>query len=324
MKRNISLDNVACLMILHMMIIVHAAHICGLKGVWIDFLMNTFVCFLPWFFFKAGMFFKDNKSLNEELLNGWHRLIIPFLIFSALGWLIITLGGNFIQGHHSISFLIKDTIKCFFWYGLIRGNAALWFLLSLFLCRICFAILTKLKVPAIIILCCSLAFAIFFNYSSIEFPYFFGNVSNGIFFFSLGYLLKVQQYKKWLFIFAMLIFIYQFFDPLYLDFRSNKLFTDRSFLQVEAYCLASIIFFNNLFKYCFNYKIPILTHIGENTMTYYAPHYIILLSVDGILSRYITNSIVILIICIVILIIALYTFEFIIKRFHLGWTVGTR
>lgn len=73
--RDYSLDWISGLLILHMII----GHIAG----WVEMdypVNNILFFFMPWFFFKGGMFHR-HKEWKVELNKSFKRLIIPFIVF---------------------------------------------------------------------------------------------------------------------------------------------------------------------------------------------------------------------------------------------------
>ena len=45
-------------------------------------LMHIFMFYMPWFFFKSGMFHKTDQNLTKDyIIRIYKRLVIPFLFF---------------------------------------------------------------------------------------------------------------------------------------------------------------------------------------------------------------------------------------------------
>ena len=81
-KRAVHLDAVGGLLIVWM-ILVHIQSLT--QSVLIrNRYMPLLFCFMAWFFFKAGMFFRE-KPLREELKGIWKRLLLPYIFFSVIG-----------------------------------------------------------------------------------------------------------------------------------------------------------------------------------------------------------------------------------------------
>ena len=84
MNRNESIDTAAGIMILYM-IFTHVCQHYHLENSTVYITCEHLLYFfMPWFFFKAGMFFKIGE--NKEVINkGIRRLLKPFILYSLLG-----------------------------------------------------------------------------------------------------------------------------------------------------------------------------------------------------------------------------------------------
>lgn len=83
--RDISLDSVAGLLII-VMIIGHIIQRLGLDNIRLSYYLQLFFpYFMVWFFFKAGMLFKA-KPMKQLVINKFNRLIIPFILWSLIGY----------------------------------------------------------------------------------------------------------------------------------------------------------------------------------------------------------------------------------------------
>ena len=81
--------------------------------------------------------------------------------------------------------------------GGVGWNLPIWFLLSLFIVKVAFNyLIKKIKASMICIFAFILAFTI--NFYSIEYPCYLGNVCVGMCFYSLGFIFKDIQYKRWI------------------------------------------------------------------------------------------------------------------------------
>ena len=66
--RNLTLDNISGILILHMIIVVHAAVICGCNKHMLWWTLMKILCFfLPWFFYKSGMMFRLTDTIVSFL-----------------------------------------------------------------------------------------------------------------------------------------------------------------------------------------------------------------------------------------------------------------
>lgn len=94
---------------------------------------------MPWFFFKAGMFHKK-QSIYVEIRKSFRRLLIPYIIFCVIGILVFVVS-QICAGHALNVILFKKLLAQIITHGSCRYNEALWFLLSLFICKIIFSAL---------------------------------------------------------------------------------------------------------------------------------------------------------------------------------------
>ena len=277
--RHTYLDTVGGIMLIHMMFVVHAARITNICPSAVEYLMALLTCFLPWFYFKSGMFYKGDGSLIGLFKKRARTLLLPFAVFSFIGWFFIYFLGSIFLGESSISDLIADSFTTFLWEGAFNGNFALWFLLSLFLVTIAYRILRMMKLKNSIVMILSFAGAFGIQLFDISLPTYVGNVCNGLFFYSLGVALRQKQFNNYLFSICAVIMVISAIFPSYLDYRANEVvFGHKYYLLAELYCFAGIIVFNNIFYRYFPDTIPLLTHVGRHSIKYYVVHYIFLIA----------------------------------------------
>ena len=210
------------------------------------------------------------RTVKEELIKCWRRLLIPFLVINGICFLIRV----FIFKDASLIEILKTDL---YRESDVMCNP-LWFCLSLSLVRILYQLFKNDRIRPIVVLIFFII-AVFLNYYSyglddkriISIPPWIGNIFLGFFFYGLGDYMKEIQFKRKPFVIAIILFLgFQFFH-VSLDFYKNA--SENSYLLAVLYDLSGIIVFNNLFKLCLNVKIPLLTHIGANSMVYYISHY---------------------------------------------------
>jgi fucose 4-O-acetylase-like acetyltransferase len=154
--------------------------------------------FMPWFFYKSGMFFsvKDQTLLLKKDAS---KLLRYFVVYSLIGWLVWCICGM-MDGSLTLNGIAVRTVNSILRRGNIVGNGALWFLVSLFIVRQLANWILKKKVapPIVSITCFALAFALYavgwYRYS-----WWFGNVFSGACFFLLGYWIKGRESDRLLF-----------------------------------------------------------------------------------------------------------------------------
>ncbi|WP_314808210.1 acyltransferase family protein [Segatella oris] len=317
-ERLVGVDTVSGIMLIWMMYVVHLARMSGIETPLLHFVLSIMSCFLPWFYFKSGLFFKQEKLFIDELKGNIIRLLIPFLVFSAIGLFIIYIGGNFLLGNTNVAVLFCEASKSFIWYGAFNGNFALWFLLSFFIVKTLFRLLTLLHLPYWIIFIFGLSGVTLFFVSHQDRFLYIGNICNGLVFFSLGVILKNMLFNKWIIFISLSVLILQFVHPTYLDFRASELLGPLPFPIVELSCLAGCVVFYYFFNRIYSYPLRFITYVGKNSMHFYVVHYMIInLSVQCIeYFSLIRSPILIYSISFVILTVSLFVFDKL-TQFHL-------
>lgn len=267
--RDNSIDVVAGLLIVHVILghIFQWAH------------MNSFyapvnralIFFMPWFFFKSGMYFKD-KPINQVLLNT-KRLLLPFAVFSLIGqffWSIMM----YVDGDREISHYLLSPFKTLFAEGAINGNLPLWFLLTLCVVQCVYSLVQSKRGLVLVV---SLLVAYLLNEIGYSKPYLLANCCSGLFFYSAGHILKEYQYKTPIALLSMIIVIaILLIYPSMVDMRSNQLLCG-NYLIWCLYSLAAITTINYLSRHLkFELITKPISFIGRNSMIFYVLHWIIM------------------------------------------------
>ena len=135
-NRHYYLDAVGGLLLIHMII----GHCCQWSQTFELYQKWTYCLdfFMPWFFFKAGMFFKQ-RPFKVELHKNYRRLILPYIFFSIIGIFLFWLKLGIIKEFSAKSLI--SPFKFILFEGAPQGNLALWFLLSLFVVKNIFSYL---------------------------------------------------------------------------------------------------------------------------------------------------------------------------------------
>lgn len=317
MKRYIYLDNISGVLILWMIFIVHCAKASGISGSLINEAMLIMEFFMPWFFYKSGMLFHE-KPFRDTTKKNIKVLLKPFAVFSFLGWFIIVPASSLFLRHQSLGVLFHDTFSIFFQEGFFRGNPPLWFLLSFFIVKELFSLSRYCKIPVIVVAVISLFIAFLHNHILVNSPAYVGNISNGLFFFSIGYLLRDLQYRRKVFFLSLLIAIVIFPFCSYLDFRANKIYYGSNFYLInELFMVAEIVIVNFLMKK-WGGRHCLFTSIGRDSILYFATHYIFLsISWNALhLVFHIENPNIMFLLNSIVLIISLFFMQ---KIYHKGW-----
>ena len=151
--------------------------------------------FMAWFFFKGGMFYKDEPVL-ETARKGLRRLILPYLTFSALA-LLVSLGTHAIlEGAEGIKHVIGEIPVYIKREGALVCNAPLWFLPTLFAVRVLFSAGRWMRIPAPVLAAVGLACGYGLYRADLPIGLYWGNTALGLCFCALGYALKKIQYSQ--------------------------------------------------------------------------------------------------------------------------------
>lgn len=271
MERNKAIDSVAGIMITYMVF----THVCQHLGYEHSAIYMTlehiFYFFMPWFFFKAGIFFKieDNKIILKKSFN---RLICPFILYSLIGH-ICYCGICYLQGNFHLSLLVPYSLLL---QESIPGNLPLWFLLTLFICRIIFNFLVKKGLCIFWIAFASLLLAFGMHLIDFKQPFYIANTMTGIFFISVGYICTRQvKISPPILLSCLIIYMLSMIYPSFVGMRSNHLYYGSYMLWI-VYSLCGIIFMNFLgCKFLNNTKV--LSFLGTYSMEIYCLHWIPLL-----------------------------------------------
>lgn len=271
-KRRIDLDCISGLMIITMLL-VHISDFSGTRNVqFLEIPYLIFQFFMAWFFYKSGMFHSDNDLLKRSI----RRLIIP--------WCVFTLIGVVVKFSVDSSYSFRAIVVEILFGGASSGNTALWFLFSLFICRILFSLCVKMHISPFMLVGISFILAFAHNLSSISMPYYLGNIPLGLAFYSLGFWLKNKQYLDKLFVWSLIIYI------IYLISGSGTIgFYNNSTTGIWVICvmgfISGCVLVNNMF-YRFQFlNNKALCAIGRNTMPIYLIHWPILCIIQNVLKQ---------------------------------------
>lgn len=316
-------DNISGILILDMVFIVHVCPNCNIHNNYTYYIWLLFCYFMPWFYFKSGMFYEPNTI---PLSNGIRKLIIPYFLFSIFG-LILHLAFELYVKVTPLSTILLNIKEDVIYRGGIGWNLALWFLISLFAVRIITPILNKI-LPISLILIISVFISWGANFYDLIYPVWIGNIALGIMFYTMGYLLRVIQYKKIVFFISLILFICGFFLPLItkFDFRCNQIGVTDIYPIVMLYCTSGIITINNVAFKFINKPITIITTIGKNSIILYVTHFpILMLCISVLKTTTITNPYYIFIIVSIAIIItyclAVHVLQ---KSDKLGFMIGRK
>ena len=255
------------------------------SAIW-KFWCNAMFFMMPWFFFKAGMFFSQ-KPIPSELKKTAKRLLIPFIIFSLCG-IVLDMSNVFFHKTLTISTFIKNCGHSLFMNGMVPGNPPLWFLLSLFFSKNLLNIFSR-KIPYLFIAIISMVIAIILIFIPLNLPTYLGNTFAGLFFLSMGHIAKNVQFKPAIFIPSILaFFLFLLIGIPQVDMRLHTVYEGWYILWFPA-ALSGIITLNILGKTLPLKKLK-LYKIGIDSLNYYATHWLVILCISVIVKFLWPNS----------------------------------
>lgn len=248
--------------------------------------------FMPWFFYKSGQFFKK-RPCRELLQKDARKLLLTFVIWSAIGYLFYLVFG-LLQHTITLRGSTYSIVRGLFLTGKVPINEPLWFLLTLFGVRFVANWLLPNKdnkyqwpiVACIIIVGYFIACGCY-RWSHPLLPYWVANGASGLVFFTLGYALRDYENKCWMIVPCAVAYLHCCFVgfPL-VDMMFNKLLAGNFLLWIPvAFC--GIITFNAFCRELCKYiRIKPLEFAGQNAMNIYVTHILIVLTCTFLLEYF--------------------------------------
>ena len=237
---------------------------------------RLFFFFMPWFFFKAGMFFNQDADLAKVVKSSIKRLLVPFILYSMVGHCFFCVMRYFENEEYSIV-----PLKSLLYYGACSGNAPLWFLLTLFSVRILVKFVSK-HADIRLVLLIGGGGALMLNMTCYEGPFWVANVLSGMFFYVVGYLFRNLQYRDFFVVLSGGGYLIALFFPSMVDMNRNILYSGCYFFWMVT-SIAGCIIVNN-FSYRFLNGLKMVQIIGKNSMFYYCTHWIVLIIATMVLK----------------------------------------
>lgn len=275
--RDNTMDIVAGILIVRM-ILGHYMSMCELKNTYLFESTNILFFYMPWFFYKSGMFCsKERKEPGAFLKNNTRKFIIPFVCFSVFGTVMAILSAMITDS--SIVSAILGDCRALVFHGSTKWSAPLWFLITLFLVRVLFNYVRDFVNHYFLIAVLLMTAYAHFLYLANQGVYWIGNLCSGLIFYILGMKLKEIQYRKSAFFVSLVVIgAITIFTPPYLPivtmFGNFLLYEGGKYLLWYPFCLAGIIVFNNFVKYIGRYlKHYHFSDVGHHSMIYYVIHY---------------------------------------------------
>lgn len=242
------LDVITGLLIIWMIYGDHLRYFSGVQNfVSYNELHKVFYFFMAWFFFKSGMFFSEKRTVTEVAKHDWKKFVVPYLVGCVVAMIVqavylLSTGQMVVK-----AFAVRNVIDALN-HGGVSWNIALWFLLSLYIVKIVYRWAVGFAHPLGIAVV-SLAVSYTLYYFGIFRPALIGNVPLGLFFYSVGYMLREEQYKKQVFVIALAATAMFFATNMVhtFAFRLNRVGANDIYMIVILASVCSILTFNNLF-----------------------------------------------------------------------------
>lgn len=271
--RETYLDTICGILIVYM-IFYHCIQHAGLttnKG--FLYIENIFSFFMPWFFFKSGMFIKGN--LYSVFKKGLKRLIKPFIVFTLIGHLVHCIF-YFFNGDYNWIHYTLSPLKSILLNEADGWSSPLWFLLTLYFAQLVVVGLQRTHIPKLVIPVVALILSVAFHYFAPIYPIIINNIFSAIFFLSIGHILKDLQFNKWIEITCILVYIAVIFlNPSFVDMKTNTVIYGNYLIWILC-AIAGIICWNTIVKRIIPDNVVILSAIGRNSLYYYCLHWIII------------------------------------------------
>lgn len=196
---------------------------------------------------------------------------------------VLDVGSLYLKGTISIDNLVIEPLSHFVYYGCVNGNAPLWFLTNLFLVRFFYNLLFLYRN---LVTVSALLMAIMLHYMEWNYPLNCGGFMAGLFFYSLGYLLRSKQYGNWQLILSALVYLVSIMMGIQrVSIFRNSLEQGEHYWVFYIQSIAAIIMVNNIAKRSRIGKGNILCSIGKDSMSYYVTHWPIILIVITVLKK---------------------------------------
>ncbi|MCR5568501.1 MAG: acyltransferase family protein [Paludibacteraceae bacterium] len=274
-KRDTSLDFISGILIIHMIL----GHTMGFPFIKTNYILHSlFFFYMPWFFYKSGMFFKVDTDLKFFAKKKYERLIKPFLFFSVVGEVFFILDSILMGIPLTDVRYYLTSVRTVPYIGHFVGNPPCWFLLALFFVVVGYNIFLH-KINKLL-LSGALFILLLLNHHYNPFPIF--SVTHtvcGCLFFLMGLLLKEYQYNKFVFFIALIGLCFAIPYNVFV-FMVSDLCDHGNYILWYPFSLCAIIVINNVAKY-----IPsdiaiskFFVWVGQNSMLLLVIHWPILIA----------------------------------------------
>ena len=205
-KRVFYLDNLSGLLIIEMIFLCHIRILSVMipDSGFLYQLQYFLIFFMPWFFFKSGMFY--GRNLKHDITKDAKKLLVPFVYYSCFAYSMQIV--CMLLRHETIT---TDSLLWSQLEGIVNGagipwNQPMWFLVTLFIVKATYGYIEK-YINKYLILLLSLIIASVFNGQSMVLDFWIGTSFQALFFYCLGDLLRDRQYKKNIWLLAIVVYV---------------------------------------------------------------------------------------------------------------------
>ena len=183
------LDVISGLLIIHM-IVGHTIQFSGLygTGVFYDNISRVLFFFMPWFYFKAGLFISRKGDLRSWIEKDARRLLVPYVIFTIIGSVFYIAYMFCMRSDMPWWKILASPAYEVITKGSCNGNLALWFLVSLFFSRLVYRITPERYQVLLLIVALILGYVL--NYFEMKLPLALSTIFPGMVFILLGHYSK--------------------------------------------------------------------------------------------------------------------------------------
>lgn len=237
------------------------------------YLIQFFFFFMPWFYFKSGVFYNKNHPIEELILKDVGRLILPMITWTLIGY-FITVPKLIYYEQQPLWKVVVWPFYSFFSSGDTMGNGPLWFLFSLFIVKIIMIPLSKFSLNLLSIIMFLITLLGWKLHTlNIILPLGFSTIPLGLFFTVLGFIYKEASLTKKLSrflvpIILVLVALSLCFNS-YVDIHRNSLWYGDYiyFIIISSLAILSSILVFDKFKFRF------LSWVGRKSMYFLVIHW---------------------------------------------------
>lgn len=277
-------------------------------------IMHVFNFFMPWFFFKAGIFHRFGEKLNKQLVRKYLRRYFVPLAFCSLTSYILTLIGSGIHLENGVLDILKN---------IYNANGVIWFLIAFLITKILFVLVPDKKKDLYLI--ASLLFIISaycINSQTQEIPLVIKEVIAASLYYTMGIIIGKEVFKDWkrIIILTIIYAAYIVLQPSKIDMRMEYIMWGEYGIAIIGNIVGIVLINSWVFK-TQNIIPSFVKFIGVESMTFYILHIQIYVVVKTILSHlslseYSSYACVLVTLSITPLII------FIFKKLKIQWLLG--